>query len=189
MAGNGVKNYDPLVSWDPNHTGSGITLSNNNLSMSATTGNVLTRCTVGKTAGKWYWEILITGTSTVYNIGFGNSSASVNNYPGAGVNSFGYVNFITVANKVTNATPVAYGSTYATGDIIGVALDMSSTGQVTMFKNNVSQGVIFSGLGTATALYPMVGTYLSNGAAYTANFGNTPFAFTPPTGFIALTYP
>ncbi len=193
MGASGLLDWDSAnkVTWNPGVKGSAISLSNHNLTATVTTGNSVVYATVGKNAGKWYWENLITGTSTVYGVGIGNSNIGAGglaNYIGAVSATIGYVNFISVANKVNNGTPTPYGATYATGDIIAVALDLSGgTGTVTFYKNNVSQGAAFSGLSLLLHWYPCVGSYLSNPCAYQTNFGATAFAFAPPTGFIALT--
>ena len=73
MAGVGVFNWPAAVgvTWDSTHMGSGIVLTGANLiaTTAASTATTNVRCTVGKSSGKWYWEIKITGGSTFgYNI-------------------------------------------------------------------------------------------------------------------------
>ena len=85
---------------------------------------------------------------------------------------------------VNGAAGVAYGASYTAGDVIGVALDMD-TGDLEFFKNNVSQGVAFTGL---------VGTFhpsFSDGSnTYSANlsieFPEASWTYSAPTGFLAL---
>jgi hypothetical protein len=64
--------------------------------------------------------------------------------------------------------------------VIGTALDLD-TGTITFYKNGVSQGVAYTGIsGTFT---PMV---LLNTSSNSINFGQRPFAYTPPSGYVAL---
>jgi len=78
----------------------------------------------------------------------------------------------------------SYGSTAAAGDVIGVAVDASSsTASITFYKNNVSQGTAFTGV--TGDLMPAMSSTSGSGMCPT-NFGQRPFAYTPPTGFKAL---
>jgi hypothetical protein len=84
-----------------------------------------------------------------------------------------------------------FGATYTTGDVIGVAFD-ADTGKVWFAKNNTWQasGNPASGTSPATTLttgdtwVPIFGGYQSG--VWDANFGQRPFAYTPPSGFVAL---
>jgi len=85
---------------------------------------------------------------------------------------------------VNNGTQSAYGSAWTTNDVIGIAID-ADAGTVTMYKNNVSQGAIVTGLTGkmwVIAACSLTGTYnmtLNNGAG-------SGFTYTPPSGFLAL---
>ena len=50
-----------MTTWDPNSAGTGISLSNDNLTVQTTVNNDDTQviATEGKDSGKWYWEIEI----------------------------------------------------------------------------------------------------------------------------------
>jgi hypothetical protein len=85
-------------------------------------------------------------------------------------------------NKYVNGTGSAYGATYTTGDVIGIAFN-SSTGTLTGYKNGTSQGTIVSGL-SVTSYFAAVSSYDSS--AWAMNFGQRPFSYTPPSGFVAL---
>jgi hypothetical protein len=56
-------------------------------------------------------------------------------------------------------------------------------GNVTMYKNGISQGIMYSGL--TGNMYPIVGGYISTGypSTFSANFGATTFKYIPPTGY------
>ena len=76
----------------------------------------------------------------------------------------------------------AYGATWTNGDVIGVAVDMTA-GSMVFYKNGVSQGTATTTINTALAYYATIFTYTTQASV---NFGQRPFAYTPPTGFVAL---
>lgn len=135
------------------------------------------RANTGFASGKLYFEVA--GGTTPNVIGVGTSAALMTTYVGAGTTSWGYDS--STGNKYTNASGVAYGATYTSGDVIGVAVDIGA-GTLIFYKNGVSQGQAFSGL-TGT-LYPIISLINSN-TSMVANFGVTPFAYTPPAGYSA----
>jgi hypothetical protein len=98
-------------------------------------------------------------------------------------------------NKVNNGTATSYGSSYTTGDTIGVAAD-PTTGKVWFSKNGTWQASgdpaagtnpAFTGLPSSLMLGWGVTTSGSYGTSVTSyNFGQRPFAYTPPAGFKTL---
>jgi hypothetical protein len=93
--------------------------------------------------------------------------------------------YLVNGDKRVTGTSSAYGSSYTSGDVIGIAVDTSAE-TVTFYKNNVSQGSI-SGTGVISAqVFPYIGFEDSGSPEITANFGQRPFAYTPPSGFVAL---
>jgi hypothetical protein len=155
---------------------SSITLANGNLDVTASGTWVSVRSTFGMTSGKWYWETTFNGFQIM--IGIGTSAATLSNYIGADTNGWAYY---FGGDKFTNSTPTAYGASYTTGDIIGIAFD-ADTGSLTFYKNGTSQGVAFTGL-TSGPYFPALGL---NNATPNINFGQRPFAYTAPSGFKAL---
>ena len=112
-------------------------------------------------------------------IGVALTSTNIIAYPGQDAGSWSWY----PGNggvKINNASQIAYGGTYTTNDVIGVALDLDA-GTLTFYKNGVSQGVAYSGL--ASDMYTP--TFGYNGTVV-ANFGQRPFAYTAPSGFKAL---
>ena len=78
----------------------------------------------------------------------------------------------------------AYGSTATVNDVIGVAIDASgATSSIEFYKNGVSMGVAFTGI--SGGLMPALSTTAAAGNCH-MNFGQRPFAYTPPTGFLPL---
>jgi len=66
------------------------------------------------------------------------------------------------------------------GDVIGVAVDVEAN-TVEFFVDGVSQGVLNPDAQLAMAT-PYIKTVLA-GESWTVNFGQTPFAYTPPVGY------
>ena len=99
-------------------------------------------------------------------------------YVGKTSGSYGYS---ATARKYNSASYSSYGATYTTGDVIGVALDMDA-GTLTFYKNGTSQGVAYTGLsGTFAPAFSM-----NQSSQISVNFGQRPFAYTPPTGHLKL---
>jgi hypothetical protein len=156
-----------------NADGSTWTNANLNFSLPNSTNNA--QGTVSVTSGKFYWEVVYTagiqGTG-VQEIGLRTRFTNGIIYAGDGT-------------KYINGTNSAYGATYTTGDVIGVALDMTG-GTVTFYKNNVSQGAIsISGSGMVNATFALIAGGGVTSVGY-VNFGQRPFSYTPPTGFNRL---
>ena len=179
---------------NPVALGIDATLTNGNLNIAY--GSAATRtgtaATIGMTSGKYYWEVTVTASSASpcnAEIGISNTtenssvSSGIGYYPGYTANGWGY--YGADGAKYNGAVGVAYGATFTTNDVIGVAFD-ATAGSLTFYKNNTSQGVAYSSLAAGT-YYPAVGD--GGGAAtitMVANFGQRPFTYTPPTGFVAL---
>jgi hypothetical protein len=168
---------------NPLKAGPAFTLSQGNLyALSAVSpysyGSVLS--TIGMPSNKWYWEITIGATQSA--VGIALDSIDPTTYFSIGTAGWAY-NFD--GSKRTNGTDSSYGASYTTNDVIGVAFDADS-GSLTFYKNNTSQGVAFSGLAANTyfaAICDMTGG--GTGGGY-FNFGQRPFAYTPPAGYLKL---
>jgi len=164
---------------NPLWVGSGITASNANLTATASSSaNSLALGTIAVSSGKWYWESTIVSGSSMWAGGVVNPAISTPNYTSLTTNnSYAWNNASTSYNGQTGTT---YGATYTTNDVIGTALDLDA-GTITFYKNGTSQGVAYTSIsGTFT---PMV---LLNTSSISINFGQRPFTYTPPSGFVAL---
>jgi len=140
--------------------------------------------TIGVSTGKFYWEVTISGGSSGYPI-----TGALRNIPASGngtitgsstTGGFGYYTNIgyVIREGTTLSTTVA---TCTTGDVVGFALDIDNL-QVLIYKNN---SLIYTVTGlTAGTYFPSTATYASTGVY--ANFGQRPFSYTPPTGYVAL---
>jgi hypothetical protein len=174
-----VANYAVL---NPVDKSSNQTFAQANLYLSAQSGAGIGRASMAyPSTGKWYLEW--TYGSLYNNIGISTSTTVVStSYCGAASTTWGYYNG---DGKIyNNASGTTYGATWTTGDVIGVAFD-SDAGTLTFYKNNVSQGTAVSGLTPSTIQYFFTFGNDSGMTGY-ANFGQRPFTYTPPTGFVRL---
>jgi hypothetical protein len=171
-----------FCTWNPLDKNASITLSDGNLKLAVGNVNSSVRSTFAASSGKWYWEITITSSSGYGTVGVTNSLHSLSSSPGNSTVGVGYR--CSDGGKVINGTYTAsYGASYTTGDVIGVALNMED-GEVTFYKNNVSQGVAATGL--SGTLFAAAGNENNNSLTWTANFGQSALTYTPPTGFLEL---
>jgi hypothetical protein len=183
--GNGRGNYcvmNPL-------TAQGNTVDNGNLrvTLAASVASILgVRGTMAIRSGdKFYWEVTPTTSTSVFTaIGIVDAAYR---FGGSGISAVGsncVLYYKSGGNKIVNGTTTVYGTTYAANDVIGIALDYSAN-TCTFYLNNVSQGAI-SLPSTSIEYVPVVDN--ENGVAdvFQCNFGQRPFAYTPPTGFVAL---
>ena len=148
--------------------------------------------TIPVSTGKWYWEVNIGNApfsprdnTTHYNsFGFGLSTtfASSTGIPSVTdavifADSGFYKNF---SGSFTDG-----GSAIANGDVLSIAVDLDAN-TYTFYKNN-SQLVTGTIGGTAgRELVPVILSYNGDFGVMDANFGQRPFAYTPPSGFKAL---
>ena len=148
-------------------------ISNGNLTVTVNNGSVIFGSTITLNGGKFYCEFDVTslgGAGTGY-IGIYNGTAQ-----------WWYQND---GQKYLNGTSSAYGATWTTGDNIGVAFD-DTTGTLTFYKNGASQGAISTGVSpNLNYTFSCIGGSATS-RTYNANFGQRPFSYTPPTGFVAL---
>jgi len=165
-----------------------ITYSNGNLDATRAGGGQggITN-TLGMSSGKWYWEVVF--TTYTYNIGITtNPAGSLIGAEGAAGYNGGGGTSIAIQNNGVMRTNGTTGSTYTswtTGDIMGIALDMDG-GNLYFSKNGT---VMNSGSPVATSLTGSTWffiTSLESGASLVANFGQRAFAYTAPSGFKAL---
>jgi hypothetical protein len=170
--GNGRGNYciaNPLRASTTNADGN-LKLSGSSGSWQSSAGNIAV------TSGKWYWEAV--PSSAVYTcIGVCTPEHSL-------TSNFSSLTTAVIYDARGFYDPVAGSpASYTSGDVIGVALDMDA-GTLTFYKNNVAQPVISTSISGRTLL-PVFGV-LNSGVNWVVNFGQRPFAYTPPTGFKAL---
>jgi len=163
---------------NPINKGTTQTLSSANLNFANSAGSDgLALSTIGVSSGKWYCEVTALGSDCM--VGVTSNPVASGSYVGALSTGYGYYQ---TGAKFNNGSSSAYGASYTTNDVIGIALDLDA-GTVVFYKNNTSQGTAFSSLSGTFFFAVGNGSVNSLGAI---NFGQRPFAYTPPTGFVAL---
>lgn len=167
----------------PTVKGTAVTLSNGDLQFTNSSNPTSPSCravaTLGMSSKKWYCEYTALSAFSVPGVML--STDTVNEYVGGTALSWGYVGVS--ATKVTNNVQTAYGVTFTTNDIIGIAFDADAK-SLTFYKNGASQGVAYSGLSAGTYYFTQ-GDY-DNTITGKFNFGATPFAYTIPSGYLPL---
>ncbi|MFL1671465.1 SPRY domain-containing protein [Paenibacillus dendritiformis] len=166
------------VTWDAVNKGSGVILSNGNLTAKVPNYNNTVRATHGKSHGKWYWEITI----SVYNwllIGIANKNAHLNTNNSETQNIRYYRD-----NGLKHPEATPYGANFDVDDTISILLDLDN-GTLEFWKNGVSQGVSHTNIKLMGEVYPSITAVQSvnKESTVTANFGATPFKYSPPAGF------
>jgi len=176
-----VGNYATLNPLFSDFFSSAPTYSNGNLDLTQSSDRT-TFGTIAVSSGKWYWEISIaSGTNQLFGITDTSEVVSgTTTYDKAG----SYYYYPAVPRKYVNGSFSSYGSTVSVGDVVGIALDLDS-GEITCYKNGVSQGVMASSLPTATYV-PGFGAGNTTACTQNINFGQRPFAYTAPSGYKAL---
>lgn len=170
------------ATWNPSDKHPDVTLTGWNLiatSLKTTWRNA--RATIWVSSWKWYWEYKVTGWATETMSAIGTSSATLwgswSTFPGS--DTFSYWYYWNTGLKYNNNSGVAYGASYTTNDVIGVALDMNAWTLI-FYKNNVSQWTAYTGL--SGTFFPIIGLW-ANGQQVTANFWATTMTYTAPAGY------
>ena len=139
------------------------------------------------TSGKYYWEVTVddsgtAGDDTKAAITVVDMDTSTQNGTPDWKRRIYYRDGEAKVSNAEGGTKAAYGASWTDGDVIGVALDMSA-GTLTMYKNGTSQGVLDDTMLTNLpdgGWFPACAGYASPN--FTFNFGQQPFAHTPPAG-------
>ncbi|PNQ82708.1 SPRY domain-containing protein [Paenibacillus sp. F4] len=133
------------------------------------------KATVGKTKGKWYWEVKVSHSISLVGI-TGESGPKYQAY-------YGYSGEI--INKITSDVRTAYGPMFGLNDVIGVALDLDND-KIVWYKNGVSLGAntVKPSELEGTQVFPMVANGTGGKMTYEANFGASDFKYPVPEGFL-----
>jgi hypothetical protein len=159
-----------------------VTYSNGNLQGVADANWNAMLSTINVTSGKWYWECTTTTTNTFFGVQSQPQSyntANPQNFSGT------IVYYASNGAKRIDGTETSYGASYTSGDTIGVALDIDG-GTITFYKNNSSQGSISLSSSSNMVGKTIAPVFMGLSNTIVANFGQRPFAYTPPSGFKAL---
>jgi hypothetical protein len=199
-----TNNFATMNSVDRNTGGTVAVFTEGNLTVAHLSGangsHTIARSTLSVNKGKWYSEYKIIaiggGTDRVGVINIAQLNYVTDSNPFLGTFSAGYA-YMSSGNKENNGTSSAYGASYTTNDIIGIALDCDN-GTVIFYKNGASQGTAFTGLDTSlyyafssSPYSDQTGSHNFGSPAYSANsytdgagYGN--FSYAVPSGYFAL---
>jgi len=176
--------------WNPADISPNLTLSAGNLTATIITANTWSavRAIISYSSGKYYFEVLIGSTAGNIMPGCMDTTALLTNYVGADVHGWSYdgVNGYTYHGGVG----AIFGATYTTGDVIGIAIDLT-TGYIWFAKNNVWQASGNPATGANPAFTGITGTIFPAGStfdgssAFTGRFTLAEQSYAPPTGFSA----
>jgi hypothetical protein len=133
--------------------------------------------TFGMTTGKWYCEMDIVAVGVESSLGVSKGTLTMVTYVGSTSDSWGYYS---TGAKYTNGSSSAYGASFTSNDTIGCAFD-ADNGTLTFYKNGVSQGTAFTGLTSGPYFFAASGRSSTSANNVYVNFGQRPFAYTPPT--------
>ena len=189
-SGNAGGNYATLNQLDKKST---VTLSNGNLDVTtSSTGWAGVKGTIGASSGKYYFEATANG-SAANKVFFGICASNVK------PDTSGYLQddsterakgmLIFCDNgqyQLDGNSRVNYSSSMADGDVIAVAYDLDGN-TVQFYKNGSALGSIdISGSPLASATVVPLYIHYNTNTTYHLNFGQRPFAHTPPTGYVSL---
>ena len=119
-----TNNFATLNSLDNYYLAGTFTEGNLKLATSSTPETWCTS-TFALSAGKWYWETKITSGNIYDRIGIAdNVPTSASSRLGNSAYTYAYRG--NDGSKLNNSSASSYGSTWTTGDIIGVALDLDN---------------------------------------------------------------
>jgi hypothetical protein len=169
-----------FCTWSP--LASTSTISQGNLLSSTSGGSTLGSAgTFGMASDKWYCEFTITSFSAG-TLFLGIEKAAFATYPDVSfANGYAYRSDGQIRKLGVDS---AYGASYSAGTVIAFAFDATNN-TITFYRNNVSQGQV-TGLSASTYVPYLYFAGVSVTAQVHANFGQQPFTYTPPTGFVAL---
>ena len=167
-----------------NPTASGGTLSEGNLKLvTNNTGYNVKYATLKPTSGKYYAEFTIgSGGAAMIGVQDANvlNTATSSYFP----YGYGYGWYEGNGNVYDeNVAVVLSGTSYTSGDVIAMALDLDNQ-TLKWYKNN---SLAYTAGLNGTDIVMAVGDYANaDDATITCNFGQKSFTYTPPTGFVAL---
>lgn len=175
------------VTWSPTDKASNVSLTNSDLtagSSSATFGSV--RATLGRSTGKYYFEVLCTTMGST-RTGVGDGSFTITTYVGNSPKSAGFVNSYVSNNGFTLDNSGTF--VIANGDVLGFAVD-GTNGKAWVSKNNAWQlsGDPAAGTGQwiswtpPVTIYPATSVYETN-VSFTLRTKTSQITGTVPSGF------
>ena len=165
------------------------TITSANLNWASSANSCGNRATIGATSGKWYWEAV--GSSVTSGTVGGRFAFTGSDTTAVEQDKFGmYWHPTSGIARIVNGTNtyVTSAYTYTNSDVLALALDLDNNISY-WYKNGTLQYTYdFSAYSTigARVFFPYVWNASSGTPSWVYNFGQRPFAYTPPSGFKSI---
>jgi hypothetical protein len=190
-----TNNYATLNPLDYYSASSGITFSEGNMKLVSNSNADIWPGKGSAMPFATYSEHTVVGTPTT-NSAIGIYQLNQNVHGGAsanicGYNATSYSCKFTDGSKFNNNVTTAYGSAFSAGDVMMMAFDPVA-GKIWWGKNGTWFGSGDPAAGTNAAFTGITGdkqfgyNIYPTTSGFQSNFGQRPFAYTPPVGFKAL---
>jgi hypothetical protein len=162
--------------------------SGGNLNHGVSSPNTRCNSTLFVSSGKWYFEVTLNTAGTNTDIGIGQNNIT-NQYPGN--DSLSYAWELDNARTANNNILTAYGVALTAGQVFMCAIDLDNLklffgGQGTWFASSDPVTGASPAFTITAGLYCAISRPYGGSASVSFNFGQRPFAYTPPTGYVAL---
>ncbi len=173
--------------WNPQNKGSSITTSDGNLKAQlGSTGHVMITGTMAmpKGSGKYYWEIVTAGWNTSNQgptIGVVGDTHKIADQAGGSPSILYRAEGVIY---VDGSTAVSGQTTFTTNDVIGVALNLDDN-TITWYKNG-SQLYQYTSVSSSVKAWIPAWKDSDSGGNAVGNWGQKPFKYAPPQGFLPL---
>lgn len=170
------------TAWNPSTCPPVVALTNNNLTATSSVGYGWSGvyATTSKTSGKKYFEVYVNSGNPCIGIVQNGFPITEN------VGYYNYTNYRGYEGFTGKKGPEdsAYGSSFAAGITIGVAVNLDDN-TLRFYRQNVSQGDSHTNLSLIKPVFPAIIGRSTTEIQITANFGATAFTYTPPAGYSA----
>lgn len=204
-----------FATWDAGHKDAAVTLTDANLTISAAYRGTQ-RGTELMTAGKWYWETLVSSTPQ-YGVAIVDPSFTLDADLALAQSGSKGVGYWTGGQLYDESGLVSStGASYTTGDVVAIAVDFDSAQKSAKFYKAVNGSLVLqytynfggSNLAFSSGAYPawnhsgtsvtqtatvnfgqdhtFAGALAPLSSPFTDSAGNGEFYYQPPTGFKAL---
>lgn len=168
-----------------------VTWTNGSLEAKLPDGRSGYKATIGKTTGKWYWEITVkdsaSPTASYGLIGIVGETSSTNLDTWPRIAYFGNTGQIYAPGYVSGSGVYEnYATPFKDNDIIGIALDLDND-TITWYKNGESQGIgpVKPSVLPGTEVTPIVqNATIYSSRTLIANFGASEFEYPIPEGHL-----
>jgi hypothetical protein len=165
---------------------SNTTITAANLNVASPSNTCGSTGTFAVNTGKWYWEVncISNGIITANGVPhIGIIASDESSLVGSATNMYLY------RSNGDLYTGAGYGqtglATYTNNDVIGVAYDAGAN-SLQFYKNNTAVGTPISTASNKLYQPYWLVSYVSVNSSAAYNFGQRPFSYTPPAGFVAL---